>query len=157
MEARTEEQYVAAAMAEMEKSPCVKRKVGAVVVDEFGEIIGRGHNFNLDKGPCEGANGTITTVVHAEIVALDDAFALVHKHLLRQSKPHKIYVTHSPCVACFQAIIAAGIKQENVIMTNRTVGIKHDNEKLMLSLIPTELIEGVGEVLTFGSKKVREK
>ncbi len=142
--------YEEEAMKEMEKSPCEKRKVGAIIADEFGEIIGRGHNFNLDTGPCEDSEGATTgNVIHAEIAALDDAAAMQHKHLLRMSKPKTIYVTHKPCAACMRAIAFAGITE----IVEVTEGIKHDKNKLKLSLIPTQLINGVGEVMSFGARK----
>ncbi len=142
--------YEEEAMIEMEKSTCEKRKVGAIVVDEVGEIIGRGHNFNLDRGSCEDSEGvTMPNVIHAEIAALDNASEMIHKHLIISSRPTKIYVTHQPCMNCMRAIYAAGITE----VIEVTKGIKHDKHKLKLSLIPTQLINGVGEVMTFGANK----
>jgi hypothetical protein len=37
------------------------------------------------------------------------------------------------------------------------VGIKHDSEKVRLDLIPTSLLNGVGEVLTFGANKYGDR
>lgn len=36
-------------------------------------------------------------------------------------------------------------------------GVKHDQEKVRLELIPPELIFGVGEILTFGAKKYGDR
>ena len=36
-------------------------------------------------------------------------------------------------------------------------GIKHDNGKLRLDLIPTEAVRGLGEVLTFGAGKYGDR
>lgn len=146
--------YEQEALDEMEKSPCEKRKVGALVVDVYGTIIGRGHNFNMDNLPCEEADGhTSTNVIHAEIVALDDAHDVVPKQLMRDSVPHAIYITHQPCTGCREAINSAGIPNERIYIVEK--GIKHDKHKLRLSLIPTQLINGVGEVMTFGAKKYK--
>jgi len=143
--------YEALAMEEMEKSPCEKRKVGCLLVDEYGEIVGRGHNHN-DNNPCEDHNGeTVIGVVHAEIRALADANSVTHDHLMHMSRPIKAYVTHQPCQNCLHALRSHGI--QDIIIVDR--GIKHDAEKLKLSLIPTQLINGVGEVMQFGAKKYK--
>lgn len=147
--------YAKIAMEEMEKSDCIKRKVGAVIVDDMGEVLGRGHNVNMANGPCEDEDGnTVGDVVHAEEVAINDAMQVQHKHLMRMSEPHSIYITHQPCAKCAHAIKEIGIKMENIHIVDS--GIKHDAEKLRLSLIPTQLIEGVGEVMTFGAKKYKK-
>jgi len=66
--------------------------------------------------------------------------------------PKTIYVTHQPCIGCMRAIEASGI--ENIVIVDK--GIKHDKDKLRLSLIPTQLIAGVGEVMSFGAKKYKK-
>lgn len=139
-------------MVEMEKSPCIKRKVGAIVVDQYGEITGRGHNFNLDNGPCEEDGVTKKNVVHAEIAALDDATR--NKHLMDDSKPAHIYVTHMPCDNCLRNIKAYGIEESSIHIVDK--GIKHDKGKPRYSLIPPVLLEGVAEVMTFGAKKYKK-
>lgn len=146
--------YAKIAMEEMEKSDCIKRKVGAVIVDDMGEVMGRGHNVNMDNGPCEDEQGnTIGEVIHAEISAISDAMSVAHKHLMRMSKPESIYITHQPCARCMHAIKDIGIPMQNVHIVE--TGIKHDGDKLRLSLIPPQLIEGVGQVMQFGAKKYK--
>lgn len=145
--------YNKEAMLEMDKSLCQKRKVGTIVVDEYGEIIGRGHNYNLSDSPCEENGATHKDVIHAEVSALNDATGVVSKHLLHTSTPHSIYITHMPCNDCLKAIREAGIKRENIFIVED--GIKHDKDKLRYSLIPPVLLEGVAEVMTFGAKKYK--
>ena len=125
----------------------------AIVVDEYGEIIGRGHNYNLSDSPCEENGATHKDVIHAEVSALNDATGVVSKHLLHTSTPHSIYITHMPCNDCLKAIREAGIKRENIFIVED--GIKHDKDKLRYSLIPPVLLEGVAEVMTFGAKKYK--
>jgi len=152
MGTKTKYDYATLTMEEMEKSPCVKRKVGCIIVDEFGEVIGKGFNLNGDlTRPCEDHNGdTAMGVTHAEISALKDAEHT--PRLMSESTPHIAYVTHKPCHNCNKALSEAGVKEVVIVKE----GIKHDKNKPRLSLIPTQLIEGVGAVMTFGSKKYKK-
>jgi len=71
--------------------------VGAVVVDESGEIISRGHNLR---------ESTFDPTAHAEIVALREAS--VHRSAWNLSGC-TMYVTLEPCVMCSGAIVNARI------------------------------------------------
>lgn len=69
--------------------------VGAVVVDAFGRILGRGENRTI--------HGTDPTA-HAEILALRDACARAGNHRL----PGMVLVaTLEPCIMCVGAVIQA--------------------------------------------------
>lgn len=131
------------------KSTAKKRKVGAVILDKEGAVIGEGYNTNSEgTTACEDADGnTYSTVVHAEIAALKQA---TERLILTDAL---IYITHPPCSACKAAILKAGIKEENIhVMINF---IKFDKDKLRYELIPVEATAAIARVLTYGAKKYK--
>lgn len=71
--------------------------VGAVVVDEHGQLLGEGSNR-----PISSSDPTS----HAEIVALRDACAKVENYRLPRST---LYVTLEPCVMCMGAMLHARV------------------------------------------------
>lgn len=73
--------------------------VGAVLVDEFGEIIGRGFNQVIE---------TCDPTLHAEIQAVRDAAKLKKNHRLLNTT---LYVTLEPCSMCAGALVHARIKR----------------------------------------------
>lgn len=73
--------------------------VGAVVVDESGKIVARGHN-----SPVNSSDPT----AHAEIVALKKASRLARNYRLNN---FEIYVTKEPCVMCAGALVNARVKR----------------------------------------------
>ena len=73
--------------------------VGAVVIDENGEIIGKGYNRReTDNSP----------IAHAEILAIEQAAAVKQSWRLTDCT---LYVTLEPCPMCAGAIINARIKR----------------------------------------------
>ena len=69
--------------------------VGAVIVDENGRIIGRGHNrVIMDRDP----------TAHAEIVAIRDAAKKIGNYRLENCR---LFVTLEPCPMCSGAIMNA--------------------------------------------------
>ncbi len=73
--------------------------VGAVVIDENGEIIGKGYNRReTDNSP----------IAHAEILAIEQASAVKQSWRLTDCT---LYVTLEPCPMCAGAIINARIKR----------------------------------------------
>lgn len=138
-------QYESLALMEAAKSPCHKRKVGAVIVDAKGEVIGLGHNYNLVEGPCEDSNGkTLNSVIHAEVAAIANMNKLY-------TKPLTIYVTHNPCISCLAEIKRVGI--ENIVVVEQFM--KFDTSKLRYDLIPTSTTKALAQVLTYGAKKYK--
>lgn len=139
-------QYESLALMEATKSPCHKRKVGAVIVDAKGYIVSSGHNYSLVEGPCEDSEGkTLDSVIHAEISAI------VNMNLLKAKKPLTIYVTHNPCVNCLAEIKRVGI--ENIVVVEQFM--KFDTSKLRYDLIPTSTTKALAQVLTYGAKKYK--
>lgn len=73
--------------------------VGAVIIDENGEIIGTGHNTRETQQRPTG---------HAEIIAIEQAAQ--HKNSWRLSDC-TLYVTLEPCPMCAGAILNARLKR----------------------------------------------
>lgn len=133
------------ALDEAAKSTAKKRKVGAVIVDSTGEVIGLGHNYNA-SGACEDSKGnTLIDTVHAEVAAIE-SIREVHIYY-----PLTMYVTHQPCENCQSAILKANI--DNIIVVNSFM--KFDTDKLRYDLIPVSATRGLASVLTYGAKKYK--
>jgi len=132
------------ALEEAQKSPCNKRKVGAVIVDKTKtKILAKGHNTPKEGKVCEDTRGnTLDIVEHAEIVVINKIANL--------SAAKYIYVTHTPCENCQAAINLAGLE---VIIVDSFM--KFDTGKLRYSLIPPEATRALAEVLTYGAKKYK--
>lgn len=73
--------------------------VGAVLVDEQGEILGEGWNLSIINSD---------PTAHAEIVALRDAGQKVQNYRLLNTT---LYVTLEPCTMCAGAILHSRIKR----------------------------------------------
>jgi len=132
-------------------SKCDKRKVGAVIADTNGKVLGVGCNYS-PSGTCEDAAGaTMSDVVHAEIAAIQ-AFKLAAKGLLVWQRPLTMYTTHAPCPNCRAAIEKAGIIK---IIVVEDVFMKFDTDKLRYDLIPVSWTIGDAEIITFGAKKYK--
>lgn len=132
-------------------SPCNKRKVGALILDANGRVLGKGWNYNTadEQGcNCEDTKGnTIDSVVHAEVAAIKAIPDILISNIL----PLTIYVTHTPCKACREAIEAAQIK--NIVVVEEFM--KFDTNKLRYDLIPPSALEALATVLTYGAKKYK--
>lgn len=89
-------------------SYAVKRKVGAVIVQQDGNIIGYGYNGTPAgwDNACEDEHGkTIhSRVIHAEQNALDKIVKST-----ASSQGADLYVTTAPCIECAKRILGAGI------------------------------------------------
>jgi len=135
------------ALDEASLSKCAKRKVGAVIVDANGMVIGRGHNHRPNNGPCEVGNATYADVIHAEVAAIES----LSKSVLKVAHPLHMYCTHTPCEPCAKAIRKANIVEVCVVEQF----MKFDTDKLRYDLIPPSAMEGLAEVLTYGAKKYK--
>ena len=133
-------------LEEAAKSPCEKRKVGAVIADNKGEVIAKGHNYNPNGLNCEDIHGnTYSSVIHAEIDAIENA-----KSLSITLEGYTIYISHTPCYNCKKAIEENG-------MTYKVVEefMKWDKDKLKYNLIPPFALKELAKVLTYGAKKYK--
>lgn len=132
------------ALEEAEKSYCKKRKVGAIILDSYGNHICSGHNYSHPNKGCEDSNGnTLPDVVHAEIAAIQSIDSQKFNNCT-------IFVTHPPCGNCQKAIDDAGLKVHLVEQF-----MKFDSGKLRYSLIPPEATKALASVLTYGAKKYK--
>jgi dCMP deaminase len=91
-------------------STCAKRKYAAILVDDYGHIVGVGYNggpsgvLHCEDGGCprlmqNAANGSIydnCIAIHAE------ANALLHSDYSSRAK--KIYINGPPCFSCAKLI-----------------------------------------------------
>ena len=73
--------------------------VGAVIVDENGQLIGEGFNQSIIKH---------NPTAHAEIMAIEQAGRFLHNYRLVNTT---LYVTLEPCIMCAGAIIHSRIKR----------------------------------------------
>ncbi len=107
-----EETFMQLAQVWAKRSTCSSRiAVGAVLVNQFNQVIASGYNGSprglphCDEVGCElDSDRHCTRVIHAEEnVVLQCATNGV------SSRGCVLYVTHSPCVKCAARIIQAGI------------------------------------------------
>lgn len=98
-------------------STCSKRQYGAILVDDYGHVVGIGYNGGPSgiqhcvDGGCprlfenspNGSSYDNCIAVHAE------ANALLHSDY--SSQPTKIYVNGPPCFSCAKLIANSTVKQ----------------------------------------------
>ncbi len=72
-------------------SNCEKRKVGCIIVNEYGELIAGGYNWH-ENGSCDCA--TTKSAVHAEIMAVNNI------PIEKREENLYAYITHKPCERC---------------------------------------------------------
>lgn len=89
------------------RSPCQRLNVGSVIVKDK-RLIAMGYNGFLPS--CQHKSivrdGHEQAVVHSEINALSDC---ARRGVSIQDA--SIYITHFPCIHCFRALVASGIKE----------------------------------------------
>lgn len=148
----THDELCKLALEEAEKSPCKKRKVGAIIVNYKLEVVSTGHNhvpiYASPYQNCEDNEGnTIAVVRHAEVSAIHD---WLHNDTEKLGYPFKIYVTHQPCKNCQAEIDSMGLE---VVLVDQFM--KFDTGKLRYGLIPPEATKALASVLTYGAKKYK--
>ena len=130
------------------KSPCKKRKVGAVLAaDEHTYTFG----FNYAKAgkTCEDSAGhTTPDVIHAEVKAIQ-----AWKKYCKGITPKWLIVTHQPCADCMSELIKLGITPAQVYIANAFM--KFDGEKPRMDLVPPSAVTALAEVLTYGARKYK--
>jgi deoxycytidylate deaminase len=159
------------------KSPCNKRKVGAVLAIALQDgrylTLAEGYNYNVNGGSCEcNENKTKDSVKHAEEVCLDkfikfattSSIAMTIPDVstnisynardknpkLTFSKHVKVYVTHQPCENCSRLLLLHDLPFEVV-----ETFMKFDTGKARLSLVPASFSEAAARALTYGAKKYK--
>ena len=100
MDTLSHEYYMDLALDESRKARAAGEvPVGAIIINDSGEVIGRGHNH-----PISGIDPT----AHAEIVALREAARNAGNYRLTGAT---LYCTIEPCTMCAGAIIHARIRR----------------------------------------------
>jgi tRNA(adenine34) deaminase len=96
----TDEYYMGKALQEARRAlGAGEVPVGAVLVDENGEVLAHAHNFPISlKDP----------TAHAEILALRQAAEILGNYRLPGTT---LYVTMEPCLMCTGALIYARVKR----------------------------------------------
>jgi cytosine deaminase len=90
--------------------------IGAVLVDDTGRILGKGHNALVQEG---------NPIVHGEMAALRDAGRLPDRHATT------IYTTLQPCFMCTGAILQFGIPR--VVIGDATNASSDDTIRVLRS------------------------
>lgn len=97
---KTDIDYMKFAIIEAEKAASNNEiPVGAIIINETGDIIARGHNKVITLND---------PTAHAEIIALRMAAQNLKNYRLINTS---IYVTLEPCIMCMSAIIHARVKR----------------------------------------------
>lgn len=91
------------AMEQSKRSPAIRRKVGAVLVDSQGLVVSSGFNAmpkDSEDQSCEHVlDGQLVSkedVVHAEVAAISKIILFPSE----MERLHTMYVTACPCLAC---------------------------------------------------------
>jgi tRNA(adenine34) deaminase len=110
--------------------------VGAIVVDESGNVVGRGANLREQNND---------PTAHAEIVAIRDAAKNIGNYRLDDLT---MVVTLEPCVMCTGAIVQAKLKRlvfSTFNIKQGAVGSIHDLIRDSRNVKSIEVISGVLE------------
>lgn len=116
MRVSREQMFMDMAKAAARRSTCFRLNVGAVVVSDRN-VVSIGYNGAPSGHPhCTGngcpyfVDGRGCGVVHAEINALSRIAVGDGRFMLRDASMPKLelYVTHSPCAGCAEAILESG-------------------------------------------------
>ncbi len=96
----TDEYWMRQALHEAEQgAKCDEVPVGAILVDQSGDLIASGHNQPIS---------TVDPTAHAEIVVIRTAAKRLNNYRLPDTT---LYVTLEPCTMCVGAIVQARIKR----------------------------------------------
>lgn len=97
------------------RSTCVRRKVGAVIVDPENRVISTGYSGipsklkHCEERGCLRAELNVPSAQRMEICRAIHAEQNAIIYARRDLNNCSIYITHSPCFICSKMIISAGI------------------------------------------------
>ena len=135
-----------------QRGTCPRLCVGAVVVID-GRVVSHGYNgapsgkAHCTHAGCDMSNGSCHRAIHAEINAL----AFVPESMENSDKD--LYVTHSPCVACSEAIVHNGTIRrvffESPYKGARALAYLQDREIKLYRVMPNGYVVdgGDGEII----------
>jgi len=157
--------YEQMARDEAKKSVCHERRVGCIIVNGAGSVMGRGHNKHEHcvcenpLTPFDETAGCPSSVVHAEAMAIEDAFYAEYGDACSEIsgsekfiKPYTLYFTQPPCNKILYLIRKT---PEELTVHICEQFLKFDDDKLRYDLIPPEWETALAEVLTHGAKKYK--
>lgn len=135
----TNKEIISYVFSEAAKSNIEKRKVGCIIVDKLGHIIGRGFNV-------EG--------VHAEVQAyLSMREVDKGPTTIKNYGPYIVYVSQPPCPDCAQTLLENLGPDTKIEVVKEFM--KFDGDKLRYDLVPPSAVKAMAEVLTFGARKYK--
>ena len=102
-----DEYFMSIALLASKRSPCARLNVGSVIVKN-NRIISMGYNGFIAGAPhiSHIVDGHEQSTIHSEINAITDCAR--RGVSLNEAT---IFITHYPCINCFKAIAACGIKK----------------------------------------------
>lgn len=102
-----DEYFLSIALIASHRSPCLRLKVGSVIVKD-NRLISMGYNGFISGAPhiSRIKDNHEQSIIHSEINAITDC-AKRGINLFDS----KIYITHYPCINCFRTIAACGIRE----------------------------------------------
>lgn len=133
----TNKEIISYVFGEAAKSNVEKRKVGCVIIDSAGQVIGKGFN---------------TADNHAEREALLDYRCGTPVEDVAKGQI-TVYVSHEPCPDCAQALLNEFGADTKIEVVKEFM--KFDGDKLRYDLVPPSAIEALAAVLTFGARKYK--
>lgn len=126
---RWDRYYLDLAIQTASVSRCIKRQVGAVIVNENNKVVALGHNGRPQKTECDdkeclrkdipsGERQDILCCLHAELNAC--IFAGIDA-----GRNGTIYLTHSPCLLCSPMLLQMMFKRIVFWKDHRQDGIQY--------------------------------
>lgn len=102
-----DEYFMSTAVLASCRSPCIRLKVGSVIVKN-NRLISMGYNGYIPGAPhiSRIQDNHEQSIIHSEVNALSDC---AKRGVSLEGS--KIYITHYPCVNCFRSVAACGIKE----------------------------------------------
>lgn len=122
-----------------QKSPATKRKVGAVITCDAGEVLATGYNQSLIGFECDahinGEHITFGHVTHAEEAAIMQL--LTDRD--REDNDYSLTITcsYSPCYNCMRLIVQSKLFHTLIITDKHPIDF--DTERLKGNLSPLSL------------------
>jgi len=128
-------------------STCRKKKYAAILVDEYGHIVGFGYNggpsnsVHCEDGGCprfkemsqSGSNYDNCISIHAE------ANAFLHSDY--SSIPIKIYINGPPCLSCAKLIVNSTVKHVYYVADDDYSNWKEIEQFLNMSKVETHRVK----------------
>lgn len=138
MESGQMKEIIGYVFGEAAKSNVEKRKVGCVITDSQGRVVGKG--YNTDK-------------LHAEVNACRYLESILTANQLLTERPFTVYVSHEPCPDCASKLLERLGPDTKIEVVKEFM--KFDGDKIRYDLVPPSAIKAMAQVLTFGARKYK--